>query len=204
MERLSRRELEKSARKKDIIDAALVLFSEKDFHEVTVDEIAERVGLSKGTLYLYFDNKESLFFSIIKDKTESLLAQLQSAIKADAPYIERLEELIRTYLVFFEEHKPYFKVIHSEKSRMGDEDHNRLRNHMVESFFSYNDLLLNFINEGQQNRIFRKLKPDLITKTLRGLLNSFTFECIFMDTECSLVNETSNILDIFLNGVSVR
>ena len=56
--KMNRKEMEKEARKKDILDAAARLFSEKGFHEVKVDDIAEKVGLSKGTIYLYYENKD--------------------------------------------------------------------------------------------------------------------------------------------------
>ena len=201
---MNRKEQEKLARKKDILEAALVLFAEKDFHEVTVDEIAERVGLSKGTLYLYFKNKNDLFFSIIEEKTDELLHQLQSAIQGNAPYLKRLEDLIRSYLAFFEDHKHYFKIIHSEKTRMKDHHRYRFKEHMVKSFFNYEDLFQRFVVEGQKQKIFRKIPPELITKALRGLLNSFTFQCIFMEREYSLVEETPRVLDLFLNGVQAH
>ena len=204
VEKLNRKEQEKEARKKDILEVAAKLFSQKDFHEVTVDEIAERVGLSKGTIYLYFENKENLFFSIIQEKTEVLFSRLQTAIQSDASYLERLEGLVQAYLSFFEEHKSYFKIIHSEKSRMDDKDRYRFKEHMVKSFYNYEDLLRQFIIEGQEQKVFRKIAPELITKALRGLLNSFTFQCIFTETECSLVEETPHVLDIFLNGVKVH
>lgn len=201
---MNRKEQERLARKKDILEAALVLFAEKDFHEVTVDEIAECVGLSKGTLYLYFKNKEDLFFSIIEEKTDELFHRLQSAIQGNAPYLKRLEDLIRSYLAFFEEHKHYFKIIHSEKTRMKNHARYRFKEHMVKSFFDYGDLLQRFVVEGQKQKIFRKMPPELITKALRGLLNSFTFQCIFMEGEYSLVEETPRVLDLFLNGVQDR
>ena len=198
---MNRKEMERMARKKDILEAGLSLFAEKDFHEVTVDEIAERVGLSKGTLYLYFKNKDDLFFSIIVEKTEELFHQLQSVIREEESYLKRLEDLIRTQLSFFDKHKSFFRIIHSEKTRMGDQDRYRFKEHMVKSFTDYEGLLQKFIIEGQEQDIFRKMPPDLIVNALRGLLNAFTFKCIFMEGEYSLVEETPKILDLFLNGV---
>lgn len=201
---INRKEQEKEARKKDILEAALHLFAAKDFHEVTVDEIAERVGLSKGTLYLYFENKENLFFSIIQEKTRVLFSRLQSAIQSDAPYLKRLENLIQSYLSFFEEHQHYFKIIHSEKSRMDDRHRDRFKSHMVKSFYDYENLLQKFVMEGQIQGIFRKIAPETITKALRGLLNSFTFQCIFIGSKGSLVEQTPHVLDLFLNGVQIH
>lgn len=201
---MNRKEQEKEARKKDILEAALHLFAEKDFHEVTVDEIAERVGLSKGTLYLYFENKENLFFSIIQEKTSVLFSRLQSAIQSEAPYLKRLENVIQSYLSFFEEHRHYFKIIHSEESRMEDRHRDRFKSHMVKSFYDYENLFQKFVIEGQKQGIFRKIPPETITNALRGLLNSFTFQCIFLGSKDSLAGETPHVLDLFLNGVQIH
>ncbi len=204
MHKINRKQHERLIRKKEILEAALALFAEKDFHEVTVDEIAERVGLSKGTLYLYFENKESLFFSIIQEKTDALFNRLQAVAKSEAPFIERLEEFIRSYLDFFDEHKHYFKIVHCEKNRMDKHYTDRLKAHMIKSFDDFEEMMQAFIIEGQIQKILRSIRPDLITKALRGLLNSFTFQCIFLNSECSLENETSHVMDLFLNGVKAH
>ncbi len=201
MNNLKRKDIERIERKRDIINTAMKLFAEKDFHEVKVDEIAQKVGLSKGTLYLYFKNKEDLFFSIIKDKTELLFSKLKSAIQNDAPYLERLENFINYYLSFFEEYQPYFKLIHSEKGRMDIKGQNRLRDHMIKTYYDYESVLQKFIKEGQKEGILRSIDPGAVTKALRGLLNSFTFDWIFIQAKGSLVQQTSTVLDIFLKGV---
>lgn len=202
MEKVNIKEQEKQARKNAILDAALVLFSEKDFHEVTVDEIADHVGLSKGTLYLYFENKEHLFLSIVKEKTELLLFRIREAIQGNEPYLTRLERLIRSWLGFFEEHRPYFKILHSEKSRIRIGNQDLIREHMMSSFRDYEMVLRGFILEGTKKHIFREMNPDVIVKGLRGLLNSFTFQCVFFDSEGDLKEETPVLLDLFLHGVN--
>lgn len=66
----------KEARPGEIIDAALELFVEKGFTATKLTEVAARAGVSKGTVYLYFDNKEALFQDMIK---ETLLPHLEQA-----------------------------------------------------------------------------------------------------------------------------
>ena len=97
----SRKEQEKIARKNEIMEAGLQLFAEKDYHEVTVDEIAERVGLSKGTLYLYFKNKEDLFFSIVQDKADLFYERLHATIARDQSFADCLHGFVYTFLSFF-------------------------------------------------------------------------------------------------------
>lgn len=57
----------KHARPQELLEAALSLFIEKGFTATRADEIAERAGVSKGTLYLYFDGKEHLFTDLIAE-----------------------------------------------------------------------------------------------------------------------------------------
>lgn len=59
------KEREKEQRCNDIIDVAMKLFYSKGYDSVSMSDIAKKVGLKKPTLYLYFKNKESLFFAIV-------------------------------------------------------------------------------------------------------------------------------------------
>ena len=54
------------ARKDEVLDAALELFTEKGFAATRVDDIAQKAGISKGTIYLYFDSKEALMEGLIE------------------------------------------------------------------------------------------------------------------------------------------
>lgn len=62
-----RRQRRKEARPSELTDAALELFVEKGFAATRLEEIAARAGVSKGTLYLYFDSKEVLFQAVIRE-----------------------------------------------------------------------------------------------------------------------------------------
>lgn len=196
----SRKEQEKLARKHDILEAGLQLFAEKDFHEVTVDEIAERVGLSKGTLYLYFKNKEDLFFSIVQDKTDLLYKRLHAAIECDRSFIDCLRNFVHTFLVFFEEHKPYFKIVHSEKTRISIDDHYRFQQFGMNAFQMFFDLIIELIEIGKKQKVIRNIEPVMLAKNLRGILNSFTFHRVFLGSQETVEQETDCIVDLFLQG----
>jgi AcrR family transcriptional regulator len=61
-----KRELQKEARRIAIIDAALEEFTTQGFTATKLDDVAERAGIGKGTIYLYFDSKESLFEEVVR------------------------------------------------------------------------------------------------------------------------------------------
>jgi AcrR family transcriptional regulator len=61
----------KADRPKEILEAAFTEFSRNGYATTTLDQIAERAGVTKGTIYVYFENKEHLFISMVRDITEA-------------------------------------------------------------------------------------------------------------------------------------
>ena len=66
-EQAPKRERRKEARPGELLDAALDLFVEKGFSATRVEEVAARAGVSKGTLFLYFQSKEDLFKAVVRE-----------------------------------------------------------------------------------------------------------------------------------------
>jgi AcrR family transcriptional regulator len=198
---INRKEIEKEARKKDILDAAAKLFSESDFHEVKVDDIAERVGLSKGTIYIYFENKENLFYSIIMDRTQALLERLKKSLTCDLPFLDCLKCFISDYLQFFEEHKAFFKIAHSEKMRMSMEQHYAFHRYAKEAFTGILNVVHEIIQSGQKQAVLRKLDTTKSGRHLIGILNAFIYQRIILGSSSSLEEDMEFIMDVFLNGM---
>jgi AcrR family transcriptional regulator len=62
----------KEARPAEIVDAALEVFAEKGFAAAKLDDIARKAGISKATLYLYFDTKEEIFRAVAQSAVASM------------------------------------------------------------------------------------------------------------------------------------
>jgi AcrR family transcriptional regulator len=87
-------------RPREICAAALEVFAEKGFASAKLDEIARRAGISKGTLYLYFKDKEQLFRAVVRDTVVPNIDFVKAALsQTDQP----LAELIRAFLPKFAE-----------------------------------------------------------------------------------------------------
>ncbi len=69
------RQRRKEARPQELLDAALELFVEKGFAATRAEEVAQRAGVSKGTLYLYYPSKEELFKAVVRQNLGSLIAE---------------------------------------------------------------------------------------------------------------------------------
>ncbi|MBI5716276.1 MAG: TetR/AcrR family transcriptional regulator [Burkholderiales bacterium] len=74
------RQRRKEARPQELLDAALELFVEKGFAATRAEEVAQRAGVSKGTLYLYYPSKEELFKAVVRQNLGSLIAEGKEAV----------------------------------------------------------------------------------------------------------------------------
>lgn len=83
-------ERRKDARPQELTDAALDLFVEHGFAATRLDEVAARAGVSKGTLYLYFDGKEELFKAVVRSSVVPVIAQAEKLIDHFAGTSEEL------------------------------------------------------------------------------------------------------------------
>jgi AcrR family transcriptional regulator len=85
----------KDARPQEILSAALDLFIERGYAATRADDVAARAGVSKGTVYLYFENKEELFKAVVR---ESYAAVLQEAVELlsqyEGPSAQLLDEIL--------------------------------------------------------------------------------------------------------------
>ena len=97
-------------RVRELQAAALRVISRRGLAGATMQEIADEAGLAKGTLYLYFKDREDLLEKAA-DFAFSKLGERLDAIVPDIPqFSEKLRALIRTEIAFFDEHREFFRV----------------------------------------------------------------------------------------------
>ena len=92
------RKRRKEARPAELMAAALSLFVEKGFSATRLDDVAARAGVSKGTLYLYFDNKDALFKAVIQEGILPVVAENeQIAAQHNGSSFDLLEKLLNNW-----------------------------------------------------------------------------------------------------------
>jgi AcrR family transcriptional regulator len=113
MSTTQRRAREKENRRRSILDAARAVFFEDGFQLATVDDVAARAEVSKGTVYLYFESKETILAHLLLEGLEELVAVLEEAYAAEREIAaaERLRRLAMGYLNFFQANPHYHRLI---------------------------------------------------------------------------------------------
>ncbi len=108
-----RRAREKEMRRQAILDAARQALLSNSLRRMSMEEIAARAEISKGTVYLYFANKETLLAHLLLEGLGILLHSLKRAYekhKDDTPEV-RLRAMSQAYLAFSQHHEPYFQLM---------------------------------------------------------------------------------------------
>lgn len=106
-----RREREKQKRINDILDAALDVFADKGLSNATMDDVADKAEISKGTIYLYFKSKEHLFYAIDDKAAKMLMDRFIEASKTEDIGLEKVKAIGRAYYKFSFDFPSYFKAM---------------------------------------------------------------------------------------------
>jgi AcrR family transcriptional regulator len=99
--RLEPRRRRKAERPQEILEAAFAEFSRNGYATTTLDQIAERAGVTKGTIYVYFENKEHLFISMVHEFTKAAYDTVQGMY---ATHEGSTAELLRAQFSFIYQH----------------------------------------------------------------------------------------------------
>ena len=168
-----RRAREKAQRRREILDAAREEFFEHGFHAPTVDDVAARAEVSKGTIYLYFVSKEEILAHLLLEGLEFLLDEMQAAYEPDAGQPEgTLESLANAYLHFCQANPSYFRLIMAfDRGRFEESISGKLYRKVLNKSLQGLNLLAQTIELGKASGTFQVDDPWLAAGTVWAALN---------------------------------
>ena len=115
-----RKEREKAERRRSILDAARDLIREKAFEEITMDDIARELELSRATLYLYFSNKSEIYITLLTDGMQALLEAYRHALSTSDisdPW-EKMRAMAVAFFRFYAENHRYFDLLVNKSEQL--------------------------------------------------------------------------------------
>ncbi len=99
--------VDKEQRQAELLETAIVVFAERGYQNTTMDEIAERAGVSKGMLYIYFKNKEALFGAVFRWFGKMTGEMMQEAIGDVEDEIEQIRRIAATWAEVAIQHREF-------------------------------------------------------------------------------------------------
>ncbi len=202
-----RRRKEKENRKNAILKAARKLFFERGFKSVTVDLIAAKAEVSKGSIYLYFDSKEEIYTQILISANIERHKEIENFAKQEGAASDLLLSFARDYIEFFFENKELFRILmtfmlHADNMNLTEDQNTQLIHTTNENIRVISEILQKGIDTGE-------FAPDLDIRQAQnaiwGLLNGIVSLYIYTgapDKRAERIQTTVNkSLNTYLKGI---
>ncbi|MGL6045660.1 MAG: TetR/AcrR family transcriptional regulator [Vogesella sp.] len=169
----------KEVRPAEILDAALALFVEKGFKTTKMEDIAKAAGVTKGTPYLYFENKEDIFKAVIRENLVTRLAGFAELVQQfDGSSADLLRLMMRRWWLEVGESSlgGICKLMFAEATNFPE----LALFYHAEVIEPSHQMLLQVLRRGIARGEFRSINPDAVVDTLVApMMLTMTWRCSF-------------------------
>jgi TetR/AcrR family fatty acid metabolism transcriptional regulator len=163
---------DKGARRQAILQAARQVFARKGYDPATLETVAREAGLAKGTLYLYFRNKEDLYFHTAVDVLESLQSSIFEQARRSSGVLEGLRAIAQGQFDFFARHRDTLQLLAPFSNPSLARLHKRLIGAMMERWAAHLQQVMSLVEEGQRTGALRAdLEARHIASAFIGMTN---------------------------------
>lgn len=200
--------IDKEEKRCDIALSAINLFCEKGIQQTSIDEIAKSAGVAKGTIYLYFKNKEEIVFAIWDVIAGRHREAFAKRVRADMSAKEKILEFYNFTECEEEQNKEQVLMLYQHFVSSMLIDKTGLYTAYFESFFQEDyDFIMNALNEGIARKEFCVDNIELLTTTIILLLKGVLIRAKannmgFHEAQTSHINHITYLLDIGTRKVS--
>ncbi len=155
-------------RQTEVLEAAARVFHEKGYESTSIQDIAEAVGILKGSLYYYIRSKEDLLYEILQAVHEDAFANIRLVEELDGDPLQRIRLFVTSHLVFNAENLTKMGVFFHDFRSLSEER----RGVIVEARDKYDDMLRRLVREGQEQQIVcPEIDPKSVSFAVMGMLN---------------------------------
>lgn len=202
----SLKEKQRQEREELILQAAEEVLAEKGYYETSIDEIAARVGIAKGTVYLHFPGKEDLVIAILERNAQAMVELVEATIATASGNREKLEAILRfVYGGFFDPGKkhlmqlPYIVMNSAELRRVFVEKKGCMRGKWdrLEAFVA------SILEDGKAAGEFDKTMPTpVMISTFFSLLSPRSFERLTADNQMQVSDFVKHLERFYFKGIA--
>jgi len=192
--------MRKKIKNERILNVAQKIFATFGLKKTTVDEIAQKAGIGKGTIYNYFKSKEELFAKVVEREVKELKEKITEAVQKVDPPEKKLEAFLITKI----KHLFKLKNFYSIKRDMLDAIFSELKK-IIKDYYEFEKRTLNqIIKSGIRQKIFKINNLSLIVNTLSLTLRSLELYWLRdagYNSPEKPIKDVKHLLKIFFNGI---
>ena len=148
---------EKDQKVQHITECAEKIFYEKGFEDTSMDYIAMKADVAKGTLYLYFTSKKDLYYAVVLRGLKKLEAMIVQHTQKFKTGFEKTYEMARMYIEFFYSHREYYEfIVEYESHRAKDAEVNPFVRACYKESGKLFDILCEYIAKGKEDKSIKE------------------------------------------------
>jgi len=189
----------KESRADQLLETATLLFKEKGYHNTSMQDLADALGMQKGSLYYYIESKEDLLRELLEQATSILGAQIDEVYAADLTAAEKLRIALENHGRAIMDHLNLVTVYLQEYRSLPPE---RLKEVMTRREH-YEQCLMKILQDGITSGEFRPVDVKMTVFGFLGMLN-WTHQWFSQDGELSSEEIAVILADLAMNAVSVK
>ena len=179
----TRKERQKEELRGKILEAAKALFIERGFEETSIRNIAEKIEYSPTTIYLYFKDKDDIFYALHQEGFV-LLNQYFRALQNVIDPFERLKAICKAYIAFALENREFYDLMFISRSPMNALNKDDEKWEEGNRAFG---ALTGTVAECMQKGYFKNMNPEVLSFTLWSMVHGIC--SLEIRGRCSVISE---------------
>ena len=183
-----------------IINAAARLFGEKGYHRTTTSEIADAAGVAAGTIYIYFDSKESLIVAVFEEVLGSHMNRLREGVEAVGGPEAKTRRLLTLGLELMESNPSSARIFLSQLRQSSE----MIKRVAKTSSRAYKDIIESVVEEGISTGVFRESDPVITAVMVFGAYQNVVLEWVAADCSYPLGAKAAELSDFILMGMACK
>jgi AcrR family transcriptional regulator len=188
----------KNVKKNGLMSAAVKVLSREGVSGLTMDDVAMEAGVAKGTLYVYFKNKQDLLKELVETAIAPMVDELTSILESNASPKDRLISMTQRHLSYFDEHRDFFRIfVHDRMTSI--QRMKRYRNNRYQTFVN---AIAEVLQTGVEQGEFRSFDVNKVASMWTESNIAMIHLRLLSENPEPSENDAALICEVLLRGIS--
>jgi TetR/AcrR family transcriptional regulator, fatty acid metabolism regulator protein len=201
----SKEDVVQEFRVRSIQEAAMRVIARKGMSAATMQDIAEEAGVAKGTIYLYFRDRDELVEKTFETAIVELHTRVDAALALAVPFEEKLHAVISAQIAFFRENAEFFRLYMSLRMPEGNPaQQRRQKRHCQPQYMARVKAFADVLNQAMESGEVRKSDPYRLALFLIEGSTAITLERLNEDAPPPEEQDVDLIVSTIADGILIR
>jgi AcrR family transcriptional regulator len=191
-------------RVREILAAARRVIAAHGFQGATIDRVAEEARIAKGTVYLYFGNKDDLLQAAMEEGLIAFSEQIRAEVAYVTGPLEKLRRLVTAELDVMDANRDFIKALILEHSLVDPSSVHPRAQRLVEHYLAHLHFIAGIVKECAAQGIIRKIDPEAVAVALNETMRGYFQRKLLGLGGNSATDDANVILDMFLHGLLIH